>query len=166
MEHGEAGSGTRYSIETLPDGKRYVQADRQVITSDNPDNWGQEITDYINQKIRNGEDVAIPTEDGDVVLITEKLRGKWQTDTQGVRNQLEIDRYCLIRIIGQRQMQPGTLTNCYLCREKREAQYRTNRGNMEILQRTAGNPELDILWMEMGSITACAFPPRKMPTVA
>lgn len=72
----EAGSGTRYSIETLPDGKRYVQADRQVITSDNPDNWGQEITDYINQKIRNGEDVAIPTEDGDVVLITEKTAWK------------------------------------------------------------------------------------------
>lgn len=72
----EAGSETRYSIETLPDGKRYVQADRQVITSDNPDDWGQEITDYINQKIRNGEDVAIPTEDGDVVLITEKTAWK------------------------------------------------------------------------------------------
>lgn len=68
--------GPRYSIETLPDGKRYVQADRQVITSNNPDDWGREITDYINQKIRNGEDVAIPTEDGDVVLITEKTAWK------------------------------------------------------------------------------------------
>ena len=68
--------GPRYSIETLPDGKRYVQADRKVITSNNPDDWGREITDYINQKIRNGEDVAIPTEDGDVVLITEKTAWK------------------------------------------------------------------------------------------
>ena len=66
----EKDGATKYEIKTLPDGKRYVQADRQVIYSDNPDDWGQEITDYINQKIRNGEDVGIPTDDGDILKIT------------------------------------------------------------------------------------------------
>lgn len=64
------GSDLKLSIETLSDGKKYVQADRQVIYSNDPNSWGQEVTDYINEKIRNHQDLSIPTQDGDDLKIT------------------------------------------------------------------------------------------------
>lgn len=57
-------------IETTKDGKKYVKADRQVIFTNNPDNWGKELEAYINDEIRRGQDVNIVTEDGDVLKIT------------------------------------------------------------------------------------------------
>ena len=46
--------GDKYSIETLPDGKKYVRADRQVIFGNDPDSWSEQVEDYINGRIRRG----------------------------------------------------------------------------------------------------------------
>lgn len=66
----------RYSIETLPDGKKYVRADRQVIFGNDPDSWSEQVEDYINGRIRRGQDVALIAEDGDVLTITSTTAGK------------------------------------------------------------------------------------------
>ena len=66
----------RGAIVVLPDGKKYVQADRQVIFGDDPDGWADQIEGYINRKIRNGEDVILTTDSGDVLKITEDTAGK------------------------------------------------------------------------------------------
>ena len=66
----------RGAIVVLPDGKKYVQADRQVIFGDDPDSWADQIEGYINRKIRNGEDVILTTDSGDVLKITEDTAGK------------------------------------------------------------------------------------------
>lgn len=69
-------SSGRASIVVLPDGKKYVQADRQVIFGDDPDGWADQIEGYINRKIRNGEDVILTTDSGDVLKITKDTAGK------------------------------------------------------------------------------------------
>ena len=66
----------RGTIVVLPDGKKYVKADRQVIFGDDPDSWADQIEGYINRKIRNGEDVILTTDSGDVLKITEDTAGK------------------------------------------------------------------------------------------
>ena len=66
----------RGTIVVLPDGKKYVQADRQVIFGNDPDGWAGQIEGYINRKIRNGEDVILTTDSGDVLKITEDTAGK------------------------------------------------------------------------------------------
>lgn len=66
----------RGTIVVLPDGKKYVQADRQVIFGDDPDGWADQIEGYINRKIRNGEDVILTTDSGDVLKITKDTAGK------------------------------------------------------------------------------------------
>lgn len=65
-----------YSIETLEDGRKYVRADRQVIFGNDPEVWGEQVEDYINGKIRRGEDVQLTTEDGDVLTLTAETAGK------------------------------------------------------------------------------------------
>ena len=64
------------SIASLPDGRKYVQADRQVIFGNDPEEWANQIELYIYQKIRNGEDVPVTAENGDVLLITKDTQGK------------------------------------------------------------------------------------------
>lgn len=66
----------RGSIVVLPDGKKYVQADRQVIFGNDPNSWADQIEGYINRKIRNGEDVILTTDSGDVLKITKDTAGK------------------------------------------------------------------------------------------
>ena len=66
----------RGAIVVLPDGKKYVKADRQVIFGDDPDSWADQIEGYINRKIRNGEDVILTTDSGDVLKITKDTAGK------------------------------------------------------------------------------------------
>ena len=66
----------RGTIVVLPDGKKYVQADRQVIFGNDPDGWAGQIEGYINRKIRNGEDVILTTDSGDVLKITGGTAGK------------------------------------------------------------------------------------------
>ncbi len=68
--------GDRYSIETLPDGKKYVRADRQVIFGNDPESWSEQVEDYINGKIRRGKDVQLIAEDGDILTLTATTAGK------------------------------------------------------------------------------------------
>ena len=64
-----AREGGKYAIKE-EFGRRYVQADRKVLQGDNPKEWGMKVERYINEKIRQGEDVLLPTEDGDMLLLT------------------------------------------------------------------------------------------------
>ena len=82
----------------LPDGKKYVQADRQVIFGDDPDGWADQIEGYINRKIRNGEDVILTTDSGDVLKITKDTAGKasfrnYVTDENGHRRLMTDSEY-------------------------------------------------------------------------
>lgn len=82
-------SDVKYSpIETNSKGK-YVQADRQVINSENPAEWEGQIYNYINDKIRNGQDVIIPTEDGDNLTISEKTAWKMGYRNRVLENGIE-----------------------------------------------------------------------------
>ena len=70
------GPPEEYSIETLPDGKRYVKADRQVVFGDDADSWSVQLEDYINGKIRRGQDVSLIGADGQTLLLTAISAGK------------------------------------------------------------------------------------------
>lgn len=78
------GPPEEYSIETLPDGKGYVKADRQVIFGDNADSWSVQLEDYINGKIRRGQDVSLIGADGQTLLLTaisaRKLSSQYTSD--------------------------------------------------------------------------------------
>ncbi len=63
---------TQYKIKTLPDGRRYVKADREVITGDDPKAWSKQAERFINDVIRNGEDITVFTQDGFEVQITDR----------------------------------------------------------------------------------------------
>lgn len=54
----------------------YVQADRQVITGNNPKLWQQQVENYINDSIRNNKDVNVIAQDGDILTITKNTAGK------------------------------------------------------------------------------------------
>ena len=71
-----AEGGTKYSIESLPDGRKYVKADRQVIFGNDPDTWSEQVESYINGKIRNGENITLVAEDGDELVLTADTAGK------------------------------------------------------------------------------------------
>ena len=71
-----AGADAQHKIMTLPDGRKYVQADRQIITGENSKEWGKNLENYINNEIRQGKDVIIPTDDGDFLKITEDTAWK------------------------------------------------------------------------------------------
>ena len=66
-----AQTGGRASIEEAEKG-RYVQADRQVLRGDDPGRWGRQIETYINEKMRDQEDVIFPTEDGHLLALTDR----------------------------------------------------------------------------------------------
>ena len=75
-ETGTQGRGTQYDIRELGDGRKYVQADRQVIFGNDPESWSAQLEDYINGKIRRGQDVQLIAEDGDVLTLTRDSAGK------------------------------------------------------------------------------------------
>lgn len=66
----------RYSIEEAADGKKYVRADRQVIFGNDPQSWSEQLEDYINGKIRRGQDVKLIGADGDELILTATSAGK------------------------------------------------------------------------------------------
>lgn len=68
--------GLQHSIEELPDGKKYVRADRQVIFGNDPRSWSEQLEDYINGKIRRGGDVTLIGADGDALRLTATSAGK------------------------------------------------------------------------------------------
>lgn len=70
-------SDGKYSVETLPDGKKYVRADRQVIFGNDPKSWSEQLEDYITGKIRRGQNVHLTAAaDGDVLTLTANSAGK------------------------------------------------------------------------------------------
>ena len=71
-----ADGGVGYEIRELGDGRKYVQADRQVIFGNDPESWSVQLEDYINGKIRRGQDVQLIAEDGDVLTLTKDSAGK------------------------------------------------------------------------------------------
>ena len=73
----------QFAIETTPDGKKYVRADRQVIFGNDPESWSEQIEDYINGKIRKGENVSLVAENGDVLTITAQTAGKLADNHSG-----------------------------------------------------------------------------------
>ena len=73
---GNAPAENRQSIRETSDGKKYVKADRQVLFGSDPDSWSEQLEDYINGKIRRGQDVPLIAEDGDVILLTSTSAGK------------------------------------------------------------------------------------------
>ncbi len=75
MDSGTDGKA-RYSVETLPDGKKYVQADRQVIFGENPKEWANQVHHYINDNIRKHKNITFYGVDGDPLTITEDTAGK------------------------------------------------------------------------------------------
>ena len=68
----------KHSIVTMPDGRKYVKADRQVIRGEDSSKWGGQVTNYINNSIRNGKDVIVYGADGDPLTITRDTAGKAQ----------------------------------------------------------------------------------------
>ena len=66
----------KHSIVTMPDGKKFVRADRQVIFGNDTRAWSEQLEDYINGKIRRGQDVRLVGADGDVLLLTATSAGK------------------------------------------------------------------------------------------
>ena len=73
---GTQGRGAQYDIRELGDGRKYVQADRQVIFGNDPESWSVQLEDYINGKIRRGQDVQLIAEDGDILTLTKDSAGK------------------------------------------------------------------------------------------
>lgn len=70
------GPPERFSIEETGDGKKYVRADRQVIYGNDPRAWSEQLEDYINGKIRRGQDVTLIGADGDELRLTAATAGK------------------------------------------------------------------------------------------
>ena len=70
------GPPERFSIEETGDGKKYVRADRQVIYGNDPRAWSEQLEDYINGKIRRGQDVTLIGADGDELRLTATTAGK------------------------------------------------------------------------------------------
>lgn len=83
----------KYSIESLPDGKKYVRADRQVIFGNDPDSWSEQVEDYINGRIRRGQDVAMISEDGNTFTITKETAGKMADNHSGSGTTLDDDTF-------------------------------------------------------------------------
>ena len=71
-----ATNNTSFAITTDNKGNQYVQADRRVILGDNPEVWKQQVTRYINETIRKGNDIKIQTVEGDTLTITANTAGK------------------------------------------------------------------------------------------
>lgn len=67
----------KFSVESV-DGtdKKYVKADRQVISGDNPEEWRKQVYNYINTSIRKGKNINVLSADGDILTITEDTAGK------------------------------------------------------------------------------------------
>ena len=81
------------SIESLPDGRLYVKADRQVIFGNDPESWRAQLEDYINGKIRRGEDVQLVAADGDVLTLTTDTAGKVSSPFRGDGTRLSDTEY-------------------------------------------------------------------------
>ena len=90
---------SKRSIREIGDtGMRYVKADRQVLFGNDPREWGEQLTKYINKEIRKGNDVLLTAPDGEIIKLTattaEKgaFRNIWY-DTKGTPHLLTDAEY-------------------------------------------------------------------------
>ncbi len=84
-EHTDLRENSKYSILTNSKNQKYVKADRQVINGNNPREWQKQTRNYINEKIRNGKNVNVITDSGDVLTITRDTAGKAQFRNEVLR---------------------------------------------------------------------------------
>ncbi|MBE7049853.1 MAG: hypothetical protein E7394_03675 [Ruminococcaceae bacterium] len=66
----------KQSIVSLASGEKFVKASRQVIKSESPEDWGNDVMKYINREIRNGKYVSFTGMDGHKLFITRDTAGK------------------------------------------------------------------------------------------
>lgn len=66
----------KFGIQKDSKGNKYVKADRKVLSGNNPLVWENQIEKYINDKIRNHQDVNVVAPDGDILTITKDTAGK------------------------------------------------------------------------------------------
>ena len=66
----------QYSIETDAKGYKYVKADRQVISGNDPEVWKTQTQNYIDEQIRKNKDVKVYAQDGTELTITKNTSGK------------------------------------------------------------------------------------------
>lgn len=98
-DNGTSSGKNKRSIREIGDtGMRYVKADRQVLFGNDPREWGEQLTKYINKEIRKGNDVLLTAPDGEIIKLTattaEKgaFRNVWY-DTKGVPHLLTDAEY-------------------------------------------------------------------------
>ena len=75
-EMAEVANSTQYAIRTFADGRQYVEESRKVLHGNNPVQWRKQIIAYINDEIRNGNDVTVYAADGTPLTITRDTAGK------------------------------------------------------------------------------------------
>ena len=69
--NGTKSGKSKRSIREIGDtGMRYVKADRQVLFGNDPREWGEQLTKYINKEIRKGNDVLLTAPDGEIIKLT------------------------------------------------------------------------------------------------
>lgn len=69
--NGTTSGKNKRSIREIGDtGMRYVKADRQVLFGNDPREWGEQLTKYINKEIRKGNDVLLTAPDGEIIKLT------------------------------------------------------------------------------------------------
>ncbi len=69
--NGTKSGKNKRSIREIGDtGMRYVKADRQVLFGNDPREWGEQLTKYINKEIRKGNDVLLTAPDGEIIKLT------------------------------------------------------------------------------------------------
>ncbi len=97
--NGTTSGKNKRSIREIGDtGMRYVKADRQVLFGNDPREWGEQLTKYINKEIRKGNDVLLTAPDGEIIKLTattaEKgaFRNIWY-DTKGTPHLLTDAEY-------------------------------------------------------------------------
>ncbi len=73
---GMRGGKSEYKIITSPDGRKYVQADRNAISEKDVSLISNEIERRINSEIRHGRNVSIIAEDGELLSITKDTAWK------------------------------------------------------------------------------------------
>ena len=70
-EEEEESRKLQYSIVNMDNGMQYVEAtENQVIRGNDTKKWAQQVANYINNVIRNGNDLKIKTTQGDYLTIT------------------------------------------------------------------------------------------------
>ena len=65
-------AGERYSIETLDDGRQYVQSSRQVIMGTTRSEIRRDVTNFFNELLDENGRLEIETVDGEVLTLTKK----------------------------------------------------------------------------------------------